>query len=120
MLTFCRCTCTRLECALCGPCLVVASSPGQHLLSKLCVHVYFPLLFKGGLVIVNLQRTSLDDMAAVRVFATLDVVMEKLAAELGCVVPGPAARVEHDEDAAVFTIATADGGTTELDLRPDA
>lgn len=98
-------------------CLALGTSMAGMNADRLCASV---AKRAGGLVIVNLQRTSLDDMAAVRVFATLDVVMEKLAAELGCVVPGPAARVEHDEDAAVFTIATADGGTTELDLRPDA
>ena len=37
---------------------------------------------KGGLVIVNLQRTPYDDGCALRLFAKIDRVMEMLAAEL--------------------------------------
>ena len=38
---------------------------------------------KGGLVIINLQRTPYDPIAAIRLYGNLQTLMEKLGQELG-------------------------------------
>merc|ERR1719321_947466 len=40
-----------------------------------------------GTVIVSLQQTQYDSIASLRIFATIDQVMQMLAAELGLTVP---------------------------------
>jgi len=48
------------------------------------------------LVIVNLQVTPLDELAAVKVHAKTDVFLAKMAAELGVVVPEQVVAVEEE------------------------
>lgn len=48
---------------------------------------YFCLRRGGKLAIVNLQRTPLDSLCAVRIFARSDEVLAELMAQLGLEVP---------------------------------
>jgi NAD-dependent SIR2 family protein deacetylase len=80
---------------------------------------------RGGLVIVNLQRTQFDALCNLRIFAKLDVVLEMLAVELGVEPSGeytptvaPGSLVHED----VFVVPFDSRGrrseaTTQLDLR---
>jgi NAD-dependent SIR2 family protein deacetylase len=83
-----------------------------------------------GAVIVSVQQTRLDGVAALRIFAMIDRVMSALACELGIDVPDsgkyePKVPEENKVEDHVVQIAfdnkgkpTRHGQTTSLDLRP--
>jgi NAD-dependent SIR2 family protein deacetylase len=82
-----------------------------------------------GAVIVSIQQTRLDHVAALRIFAKIDRVMEALANELGITVPkyklykpeipsknkgvGDIVKIQFDEEG----MPTEEGKTSILDLR---
>lgn len=62
-----------------------------------------------GLVIVNLQQTPYDELSTLRIFATIDAVMELLAEELDIVAQVRA--MDH-----IYTPSLADGSLIEEDV----
>lgn len=76
-----------------------------------------------GTVIVALQQTQYDKLASLRIFATIDAVMEKLAAELELVIPplSVSARIDPNVVHSELPYGTdgcwCPGGMLSLDLR---
>merc|ERR1719183_899977 len=77
-----------------------------------------------GTVIVSLQQTQYDSLASLRIFATIDKVMEMLAAELDLAIPAPLAHRPWAEAPVLRDLPyRADGqkdssARLTLDLRP--
>ncbi|CAK0805396.1 unnamed protein product [Prorocentrum cordatum] len=70
-----------------------------------------------GLAVVSLQRTRLDPLAAVRVYAPLDEVLEALATALGLALPDADA-VDTAPDVAAFDAAPGAAADAATRLRP--